>query len=323
MPNPFGVADAVYDSIVGTVRTPAYGLALKRNRQGHAIVRLHVSADQTMTKERLAEIRRTFPTDAFYRQEVEMEAYAKSGALVYPEFEPSIHCIADEDIPRGLTRYMILDPHPRTPFYSLWVGIDRFADWYVYRELWPSAECGQTRRSKFADDDPQFTVKEYAEVYAKLEGNEIEFRDVGTDKESGFYWKKDTGESIVYRLMDQAAKGFKVSAEGMPLETISSRFSLYGLYFEDPYKIHSAGEDAIRALLKPRVVEKRLWSRLHIAKSCKELIWEFQNLRYETTHGNLDIKEMKQDAMKVRSHGIDCMRYAACSDLTFIQRMAS
>lgn len=321
MPSVTGIVDPVFEGLV--VKTPCYGMALRRNASGHAVVRLHVSADQEMTVERLAEIRKTFPTEASYKQEVEMEAFAKSGALVYPEFDVSIHTIADEEVPRLLTRYMILDPHIRTPHFALWIGVDRMGDWWAYREMWPSAECGETRRSKFADDDPQYTVKEYAEVYAKLEGNEIEFRDLGTVSESGTYRQKNGGENIVYRLMDQAGKGFKVSAEGTPLETISSRFNDYGMYFDDPYKIHQAGEDAIRSLLKPRIVQGRIWSQLHIAKSCRELIWEFLNLRYEVTRGDLNIKELKQDAQKVRSHGIDCMRYAACSELSYIERLRS
>lgn len=321
MPNSRGLVDPVYETL--SVATPVYGLALRRNASGHAVVRLHISADQEMTPERLEEIRKTFPSDAWFQQEVHMDAFAKAGAKVYPEFDASIHVLDDAEIPKRLTRYMVVDPHPRTPFYALWVGIDRYDDWYVYRELWPSAECGQTRRSKFADDDPQYTVREYAESYAALEGNEIRIIDPGGANERGKYIHKEGGERICCRLADQASKGFRVSAEGMPIETIASKFEDYGFAFSDPYKIIEAGEDAIRALLKPRIFQGRLWPKLHIARSCIELIWEFLHLRYSPQRQNLDFKELTQKSVEARRHGLDSLRYLSCSDFTYIDNWVS
>lgn len=323
MPNPYGVSDKVFDSIAGTVTTPCYGMAMKRTKQGHAVVRLHVSADENMTLERLAEIKGTFPTDAMYRQEVDMDAWAQAGSLVYDQFSPDLHVIDDCDIPKRLTRYMVLDPHPRTPFYAMWVGIDRYDDWYVYRELWPAAEYGETRRSKYAQDDPQYTVREYAEIYALMEGNALKIVDEGGNNERGYYVQKQGGERICTRLCDQAAKGFKISAEGTPIETIASRFEDYGFGFSDPYKIIEAGEEAIRALLKPRIFQGRLWPKLHLARSCKEAIWEFLNLRYAPQRQNLDIKELTQKAVEARRHSLDALRYASCSDFIYIENWVS
>jgi hypothetical protein len=158
--------------------------------------------------------------------------------------------IDDAAIPKPLTRYMAIDPHPRTPYAHLWVGIDRFRDVYVYRDYWPSKVYGLNKKLKDSDEDPQYTTKEYVEVIARLEGNDLEWHKDSGDEEYGVYVRKPHGEEVVYRYMDQAGKAFKVSGEGTPLATISTQFNKYGMPCMDPYKIHKAGEDAIRLLVQ-------------------------------------------------------------------------
>lgn len=322
-PNPHpGVSDAVYESL--TVKTPCYGLAMKRSRAGAAVVRLHYSADSTMTAQRVADLRKRFLSDdGRWAKEMEMNVHALSGTLVYPEFNPAVHVVNDDQIPPLLTRYMAIDPHPRTPFAFMWVGVDRYSDVWVYRDYWPSKVYGTSKRLRDADEDPQFTTREYAQAVAVLEGNDVVFHQRDDGSEYGVYVKKDGGEEIVYRYMDQAGKAFRVSAEGTPIETIASRFSDYGLTCMDPYKIHKAGEDAIRELLRIRMWQNKPWPRLHIARSCSETIWEFLNLRYAPTRGDMRFKEVNQEALKVRSHMLDLLRYLATSPLEWIPNLAS
>lgn len=252
-----------------------------------------------------------------------MDVHALSGQLIYPDFDPAFHVVDDDMVPKMLTRYMAIDPHPRTPYAFLWIGVDRFNDVWVYRDYWPSIAYGSNKKVKDSDADPQYTTKEYAEVVAVMEGNRIEWEQDRDGSMYGRYVRLPGGEEIVYRYMDQAGKAFKVSAEGTPIESISSRFRDYGMPCMDPYKVHKAGEDAIRELLRLRRWENKAWPRLHIAKSCKELIWEMLNLRYAPTRGTLVLKELNQDPVKVRSHCVDLLRYLATSPIDWIPNLAS
>jgi len=322
VPNQHGIGDRVIDGL--NVRIPCPGLAMRRNSTGAAIVRLHYSADSTMTPERVSQLKQRFLGDeARWKKEMDMDVHALSGQLVYPDFDPAVHVIDDAAIPKPLTRYMAIDPHPRTPFAHLWVGIDRFRDVYVYRDYWPSKIYGLNKKLKDTDEDPQYTTKEYVEVIARLEGNDLEWHKDSGDEEYGVYVRKPHGEEVVYRYMDQAGKAFKVSGEGTPLATISTQFNKYGMPCMDPYKIHKAGEDAIRELLRVRRWQDKPWPRLHIARSCRELIWEMQNYRYEPTRGDLRWKELSQEGQKVRSHCLDLLRYLATSPLDWIPNLAS
>jgi len=319
-PHP-GVRDPLYESLA--VETPCYGLAMRRNSTGAAIIRLHYSADSTMSLDRVGQLKKRFlGDDGRWAKEMDMDVHAMSGQLVYPDFDPAIHVVDDDAVPKLLTRYMAIDPHPRTPYAFLWVGVDRFNDVWVYRDYWPSKMYGLNKRLRDSEEDPQYTTKEYAEAIAVIEGNEIRWEDDGYGNAYGTYVEKG-GESIVYRYMDQAGKAFKVSAEGTPLETIATRFRDYGLPCMDPYKIHSAGEDAVRTLLRYRHWAERPWPRLHIARSCRELIWEFQNHRYAPTRGDIRLRDINQEVAKVRCHMLDLMRYLATSPMDWIPNMAS
>lgn len=322
MPNQHGIGDPVIDAL--NVVIPCPGLAMRRNAAGAAIVRLHYSADSTMTEARVKEIKQRFLGDeARWKKEMDMDVHALSGQLVYPDFNPSVHVIEPSQIPSPLTRYMAVDPHVRTPFAFLWIGVDRFRDVYVYRDYWPSKAYGVSTRVKDSDEDPQYTTREYVEVIAHMEGNAIRWHKDSADVEYGEYVRKTGGEEVVYRYMDQAGKAFRVSGEGTPLETIAGKFRDYGMPCMDPYKIHSAGEDAVRELLRVRMWQGRPWPRLHISKDCRELIWELLNYRYEPTRGELRLKELNQKGQQVRSHALDLLRYLATSPIEWIPNLAS
>lgn len=249
---------------------------------------------------------------------------ALGGQRVYPEFDPSIHVIPDSMLPKQMTRYQAIDPHPRTPHAALWLGIDAWSDWYVYRDLWPSVVYGEPRDVRDDEQDNEFTTREYAETMAQLEGNEIVWHDAETDEEWGEYRRKTGGENIVYRFMDQAGKAFRATGEGQKEESYSARYDRFGIAFQDPYKSHQAGEDAIHQLLKPRRHEIRgKWPRLHIAANCREMALELMKYRYKLLKGRTDDKELKQEGVEARCHLIDCLRYLAVSNICFIKDYAT
>ena len=111
---------------------------MHRTPSGQAFVRLHYTADEALTPEKVKVLHDSYTSEAFFQREMEIQADALSGVRVYPEFSPELHVIPDEDVPKHGCIYFSIDPHPRTPHAMLWVLIDRWSDWYVYREMWPS-----------------------------------------------------------------------------------------------------------------------------------------------------------------------------------------
>jgi hypothetical protein len=299
-------------------------MTFMRMPNGAPFLRLHYSAQKSLTQDKIAALRAKYSTDAYWRREMEIEADALSGQRVWPEFQPHTHVIPHKEIPRKLCRYMAIDPHPRTPHALLWVGIDPWDDWYIYREIWPSKLYGKPGRLRDDDQENEFTTKEYAEAIALYEGNRLTWYDEHTADEYAEYDEMRGGERIITRYMDQAGKGFKVSAEGQELETYATRYRKYGIACADPKKSHEAGEDAVRKLLKVRRHEIRGdWPQLHVSDQCPETILEIQNLRYQITKTPSEEKDLKQSRSEFRSHFCDGLRYLATAPLRFEHSMAS
>jgi hypothetical protein len=303
---------------------PCHGLALYRTMNGVAFIDLDIEADPEFRNhpEKIQELRNRFTSEAHFQREVKRKAYSLSGATVYPEFDPKIHVVPRESIPKRGCLYMALDPHPRTPHAALWVLIDAWSDWWVYRELWPSIISGRKGRLRDEDQDNQYSIREYVQTIAELlEGNEIEWRHAETDREYGVYRMKG-GERIINRFMDQAGKGFIASE--VENETYSTRYNRYGLDFSDPRKDHDAGEDAVRTLLQPRKHDtKGIWPRLHISEDCPELILELRQHRYKIMKRLSEERELKQDRSEFRCHLVDTLRYLATSDASYLPRLVS
>lgn len=317
-----GVSDPASDTWVHS--QPCYGLTMRRTAQGWAVPRAHYAADPGLSAAAVEALRAKSPTPAYWRQEMEIVADALEGQLVYPEFSPAVHVIDDEAIPRRLTRYMAIDPHPRTPHAMLWLGVDAWGDCYAYRELWPSVAYARPQNPRDDEPENEYTTKEYAETIAHLEGAEMEWRRPGTDAETAVLRPQSHGERVVMRLMDVAGKGFKVSAEGAAFESYATRYAKYGVICADPIRWHSKGEDAIRELLRVRQHEVYgQWPRLHVARSCQELILEMLRCRYAPMTKRADEQDVKQEAAKVRTHLIDCLRYLATAQLQWSPTLAS
>lgn len=293
-------------------------------------MRLHYSANPQLNpdtpegKQRIADLRNLYISDAQWRKEMEIDAHALEGARVYPEFSRSVHVLphaavkyidAECKIKRRGCCFMAIDPHPRTPHAALWVMIDRWQDWYIYRELWPSIAYGLNRSVRDTDQENFYTVREYAGAIAHFEGNEIEWRNAEKQDEYGVYRKKENGERILERRCDQAGKGFY---EKGSTSSIWATYSDYGLPLLEPRKQHAAGEDAVHQLLKPRRHNQfGEWPRLHISDQCQELILELELYRYRQMKRIDDNRELFQQGVEARCHMIDALRYLATADLYY------
>lgn len=297
------------------VKVPTEGMMMRRTDQGHAVVWLHAVADPVCRSTDWYESqRKRFSSQALFDQEVNINYDALSGSLVYPEFDPKVHVVPDSAVPGEGCLFMAIDPHPRTPHAFLWVLIDGFSDWWIYRELWPSKVSGIPKTLKDEDEENIFTVRDYCETIARMEGNDIEWYHAETDREYGVYRERG-GERIIFRFMDQAGKAFLASGEAQAKETLAARYRRFGIMCSDPRKDIQAGQDAIHELLKPRW-DSRTESyvpRLRIAASCEETILEFTKLRFRKSPRDLQQRELTQDPVAARSHLIDLVRYLATS----------
>lgn len=319
---------------------------MRRTKSGIPVLRLHYSANPRCTPEWAAKERSKYTSQAYWDLEMEIKYEAMSGQRVYPEFDPDVHVIPAKRVPKRMFRAMAIDPHPRTPHAALWIGIDEWSDWYVYRELWPSVVYGQPISLRDDMEDKHYTVREYAEVIAIQEGNSLKWHNAEEDDEYAEYVQSPSGvcktcglmvshqnpgcddhrgpERIVERYMDQAGKGFIASGENQREETYADRFYRYGIQCMDPIKSHKAGEDAVRTLLKLRRHEfYGIWPRLHVSDDCPETILELLKLRYQKTRTANDEKELKQDPCQNRSHCVDLLRYLATSRLSYVPELAS
>lgn len=307
------------------MKSPCKGLWMQRTPAGIPVIQLRYTADPMMTPEVVAAMRRGYSSEAHWRKEMEGDAGALGGTVVYPEFDPELHMVPDTQIPRRGCRYMSIDPHPRTPHAFLWVLVDAWNDLYVYRELWPSIIYGVNRKLTDVEEENIYTIKDYAQTLAWLEGNSLEFRGEHTRNERAIYrYNESKGERIIYRLMDQASKGFLATGEAEQEESYSVRYARYGIHCRDPRKAHHAGEDAIRLALAPRKHDtKGQWPRLHIAESCEELRLEFQTHKYKATKTVTDERDLNQERVKARCHLLDDLRYLLTSPLAYIKNLAS
>lgn len=319
---------------------------MRRTAEGIPVVRIHYSANPKCTTEWAAAEKKRYTSQAWWNQEMEMQYEAMSGQRVYPEFDQTLHVIEHSRIPKRMCRFMAIDPHPRTPHAFLWIGIDAWHDWYVYRELWPSVVYGTPVTLKDDQEDKRFNVKDYAETVAVLEGGSIKWYSPETDMETGELIQGHPGicprcgraaeqvvsschdhrgpERIIERFMDQAGKGFIASGEHQQVESYADRYYRYGIQCADPVKSHKVGEDSVHELLKNRKHDVYGdWPRLHVSSRCVELILEFLKHRYKKTRTLSEEKELKQEGVESRCHLLDNLRYLACGRLAYRAELVS
>jgi len=319
-----GATGALTSFLSADVERPCKGLTFGRTEKNWAVIHAHYSADPDRDAKWVAAERMKYTSDANWDKEQEINPYALDGSLVYPEFKPQIHSIKHADIPPRLTRFMAIDPHPRTPHAFLWVGIDRWGDWYFYRELWPSIVYGKPKSVKDTDQENRYKIRDYVDLSAKLEGNSIEWHNAESPDEYGLYRQSKAGEIIAIRYMDQAGKGFLTSGDAVRSESYAERYANFGIACNDPKKQHQSGEDAIREGLRPRIHEfKGVWPKFHISDRCPELQLELQRYRYKTSNRFDPDRELSQKGVEARCHMIDLMRYLATAPLYYSKTLES
>jgi hypothetical protein len=254
------------------------------------------------------------------RPEAEVLAVAhgipsKPAQSKFPRFDEHVHVIKHEALPwashdkmseleldvchersaNGFTRYMIVDPSGRKPWFALWIAVDPLGAHYVYRE-WPDesfgvwAEPGEGPLGKPGPGQRPlgWGISEYVECFKTAEGD----------------------EPIFERLMDpRLGRTPQMALEGST--TIMDELSELGMDFiAAPGLNIEHGLQLINNVLawddkRPRSTANN--PKLFISDRCTNLI---DALKSYTGAG-------QEEACK---DPIDCLRYALEADIQYIHQ---
>jgi hypothetical protein len=269
--------------------------------------------------------------EAYARQEFQIDFGATSGQQIYHLTDE--YTIEDDFIvPRHWTRRMILDPHPRKPFASLWLATEPDGFSHVYREFWPSKIYG--RPGRVPEDDNRVSIPNYVECCAWFESKDN---------------PKNIGHENLYeRVIDYAARAFKQQTanaqnvaeinyqeliENAAEEVAEQRdaqgrlkYPNFSMRFTDAKKADKgAGISLVNEMLLPLEVlkadgtgyEKR--SKLRIMRSCTEIIWQLKHNRIasQTSHQK-ELTDPEMKVLQVRNDLSDCLLYAVRNGLEYI-----
>ena len=219
----------------------------------------------------------------------------------FPLFDPAVHVVDPKDVPeQETTNYQIVDPAGEKPWFMLWLKVDKFGDYWAYRE-WPDMETygpwampassGMSASNRFrgspgpAQEAVGYGYDGYAALIRELEG----------------------GEAIAERLMDSRFANKGITQDEGSTTTIEE-MGRHKLYFSPTRGDNNIkpGLLAINSLFeydRSEPVSETNHPKLHISSACGNLINSLQNF---TGLGGQE--EHYKDPL-------DCLRYGTMSDL--------
>lgn len=253
------------------------------------------------------------------KDEIRVRAYGvptKAATSKFPKFQRHVNVLDDELMPKsGVSRYHLIDPAGRKNWFMLWIAVDAFGDWYVYRE-WPSmdeygpwAEFGRplgmrSGNSKWRPGPAQkalgMGITEYRDLVLGLEGK----------IRSGDEWvTMDDTEVIYERGIDPRLSAATYSGE------VGQRTMLNDLDDAGLICIPAPGdkiEGGLQMLTSQMAYDDRKpidsmnKPRFYISSRCENTILAIEN--YTGDDG-------KDEAWK---DPIDCLRYAAVMEIDHV-----
>lgn len=302
----------------GKLPPPPPGCDEWRTEQGYLITQIHYSADPGKDAQWVTATKAKCPSEYIWQQEYEIDAYARSGAMMYPEFSYRVNVYEPFPIPHEWTRYMCCDPHKRRPHAFLWLAVDPWEDHWYYREYWPSKVYG--KRGHVPEDDELWNIHQYAETLRQLEGPDIDVFGPG-----GFADNQSKQEVIYRRIMDTHGKAIFVEThdgKDEP-ETFWDRYADEGFRFFDAKKDVDAGRDTAARRLLPRDISdehgKRKEPVVHIFTTLPELIWELRHNRFPILKPQqVERQDPTPKELLKRKHMTDNFRYLEMADPVYI-----
>ena len=288
-------------------KPPVKGVTIRRIPEGFpcagaAVLRLHYSADPSFTEEKIAAAHAKAPSEALWAKELEIEWEALEGSRVYPEFkiEQNVCDPFDVSDPAQWTIWHACDPHMRTPHAFAWEAFNKEGDSVLCGELWTK--------------NHYWGCKEWAETIAWLESDSM-------DKPESWDWARGKKLRIAKRVMD--THGAAANSEEGP--DFFAAYRQHGLNYEKASKgqqILAAARDRIGAAFLPQLAYQPdgtpfLQPKRHIFRTCKEAIYEYQNVRYPEG----DIERPSQERPKTYTkHILDCASYIWTGNGRYIER---
>jgi hypothetical protein len=306
------------------------GVIIKRVPEGQpnggtAVLRIHYSADDSFTEDRVAFLRSKYTSDARWRREMEIQALALEGELLYPEFNRQRNLIEPFDVsgPERWTIWMGLDPHPRTAHGMVWEAFNKHNDKLIVGEFWP--EFGTVYGPT---DGVRWKTRDYAEAIQLFESD-------SEKKPEPFGWAQGKPLRVFRRIMDtfgsaansdvededyfQAYRnlGIELSKTGWPVN----------LHFDAALKGHdnlAKAQDAIGRSLLPSQQGPPI---MRIFSNCFEFIDELENVRFPrpTRRPGDDFgndasagRESDEKVVSYQKHLLDCAHYIETARPRFI-----
>jgi hypothetical protein len=288
------------------------GVTVKRlpegvSNAGTAVLRIHYSSDPTFTHEKLTWLRSKYTSEARWRREMEIEALALEGELLYPQFNRERNLCKPFDVsdPEYWTIWMALDPHPRTAHAMAWEAFSARHDRVVCGELWP--EFGTPNGPQ---DGVRWTTRDYAETIKMLESD-------SEWKPSPFKWARGKKLRIARRYMDT----FGAAANSDEGEDYFETYRKLGielkinLAFQPALKGHDNLAKAQDAIARSLMASQQGPPMMRVFDDCYELTDEFENVRYP--EGTPE-RPSDEKVLTYRKHVIDCLHYIETARPGFI-----
>ncbi len=320
-----------------SVTSELHGIEEWRTARGY-FVRIHYSADPAKTPAWAAEKKKTWISEAMWNQEMEIDADALAGQLVFPNFKREYTVCKPFPIPAEWTRYLAIDPHPRTPHAFLWMAVSPAQEHFYYREFWPSKIYA--KHGDVPEDEELWTIPEYARVVHWVQGDldwrpgkkEKSLREQGlefidTFGSGGFADLQGKRERIFRTIMDPYGRAVALDrTEGKEgEETFWDRYAELGIDCEPAKKDWQSSVDVVNERLRPRRIVDETGggerSIIRIFDTLPELILELETNRYPKLTPTQTARQDPADTpLPKRKHLTDLLRYIEITDPVFIEK---
>lgn len=290
--------------------TPSQGVSLRRLANGIPVLRVHFTADPTMTLERVAEMRTKYPHPGLFNRELNIEYEALEGERLFPEYSKDyndLESLEPFDVwdPELWTIFHACDPHGRTPNTFLWEAINKHGDRIVCGELWAENPEGSGLR-------PHASEESCADIVKWIESD-------SESKPACFSWAEGHKLKIYKRVMDTHGSAINSESGG---QDFFRTFSDLGLEYYKAHKseqINSRSRSSLSRLLTPvaMTIGNETWMQpqLRIFRGCRELRAELEDARYP--EGEI-LKMADEKPETYRKHAIDCLTYIESEEPRFV-----
>lgn len=282
--NYFG--EVVESPVEGDIEEPLRGIKKWSLRNGGRVCQIHYTADPNKDPLRhgkafLERMDRIFIGGLSgwkWRQEMEIEFNARSGALVFPQYKDESPIVIDPneyfgDFHPSLfeERYRAIDWGLRNPTACVWIGLlDQ--EWYIYREYYQTGTTVEAFKQEIRslsgsfDSDGRWVAEDY----------KFTIIDPASDR------KNFAGMRTVYHLLNTGAD---------PLYAIKANNSDDGIHL---------------------INEWLYQERLHIFKELSNTRWEFRNYRWDEHSEGIQYKHnLKEKPIDKDNHILDSVKYFA------------